>query len=82
MKLELTRNTIVNGEIGVAGDVVEASERDGRYLVAIGKAVIATADAEPDPVETDEVECEKQEAEEAVIATAVPGGKRTRKPRK
>lgn len=66
MKVQLTRGTIVAGASYAAGEVVDASDKDARYLASIGKAV---------PV----LEAEKAEAREGVIATAVPGGKRTRK---
>lgn len=66
MKIQLTRGTIVAGIPYAAGDVVDASAKDARYLVAIGKAV-------------DVLAAEKAEAREGVIATAVPGGKRARK---
>ena len=64
MKVEMTRDTFVAGKLAEAGKTVEASARDARYLVAIGKA------------NSPAVEAEKAEAAEATIATAVPGGKR------
>jgi hypothetical protein len=39
MKIQLTRNTVVAGVAYEAGAKVEASDRDARYLVVIGKAV-------------------------------------------
>jgi hypothetical protein len=46
MKIRILRNTVAGGESVKAGDVVEASEADIRYLVAVKKAERAT---EPEP---------------------------------
>lgn len=87
-RIRITRATVA-GKVAVAvGDVVDASDKDARYLVAINKAVLGEAEKAEAPVEPDvqedaepdaEVEAEKAEAMSGLIATAVPGGKRHRK---
>lgn len=88
MKIKTTRNVLIAGAHVDEGKVVDVSERDARYLIAIGKAVVAPAKAKAEKVETDEpepeaeaevdteVEAEKADAAEAIISQAVPGGKR------
>lgn len=39
MNIELTRNTVVSGQPRAAGDVVEVSDQEGKFLIAIKKAV-------------------------------------------
>jgi hypothetical protein len=46
MKIRILRDTVVGGQSVKAGDVVEASAADIRYLVAVKKAERAT---EPEP---------------------------------
>ena len=92
MKVLLTRDTVVNGEAHDHGETVETTDVAGRFLLAIGKAVVAPAKAvkkaeAAEAKKADEkaaedaaaLEAEKAEAAEAVIATAVPGGKRSRR---
>lgn len=67
MRIRLTRDTLVSGAAHSAGDVIDASSRDAGLLLATGKAQRLS-----------EVEAEKAEAREAVIAKAIPGGKRQR----
>lgn len=46
MKILLTRNTIVNGDPHSVGEEVVTDDQSGRYLIAIGKAVEPSAEAE------------------------------------
>ena len=39
IQIRITRNTVCDGKQVRKGDVVEAQDRNARYLVAIGKAV-------------------------------------------
>lgn len=39
MKIQLTRNTVVNGQPRAEGEVVEVSDQEGKFLIAIKKAV-------------------------------------------
>ena len=41
MKIRLTRNTVCDKHPVKVGDVVDASDIDGFYLIAIGKAELA-----------------------------------------
>tara|TARA_R110000868_G_scaffold27521_4_gene104324 strand:- start:1246 stop:1581 length:336 start_codon:yes stop_codon:yes gene_type:complete len=41
MKIRAKRNILVNGFHLPAGDVVEVSDRDGNYLIQIGRAELA-----------------------------------------
>lgn len=39
MKIKITRSTVVGGKPAPADAVVDASDRDARFLIAVGKAV-------------------------------------------
>lgn len=41
MKIQLTRNTVVDGQLRGAGDIVEAHDETGKLLVLMGKAIPA-----------------------------------------
>ena len=41
MRIEILRQTSIQGRPILAGEVVEATDRDARYLVAKGKAQLA-----------------------------------------
>ncbi|MBT4292876.1 hypothetical protein HOD41_09320 [bacterium] len=41
MRIELTRNTVVAGKPYGIGDIADCSDKDGKYLIAIKKAVLA-----------------------------------------
>jgi hypothetical protein len=41
MKIKMTRTTIVAGKQCNVGDITDCSDRDGKYLIAIGKAEVA-----------------------------------------
>lgn len=62
MKIQLTRNTVVSGQPRAEGDVIDVNDQEGKFLIAIKKAVkfvgeetvesapvpeIETADAKP-----------------------------------
>jgi hypothetical protein len=52
MKIRILRDTVAGGQSVKAGDVVEASEADIRYLVAVKKAELAPEpEPAPEPVE-------------------------------
>lgn len=55
MRIQILRDTVVGGQAVKAGSVVEASEADARYLLAVKKAEpVAEAPAvepAPEPVE-------------------------------
>lgn len=38
MKIKIIRGTVVNKKAVEPGDTVETSDRDGKYLIALGKA--------------------------------------------
>jgi len=38
MKIKILKQTVCNGEVVKVGDVVEANDRDARFLINIGKA--------------------------------------------
>ncbi|MHB0934895.1 MAG: hypothetical protein ACYC6A_00770 [Armatimonadota bacterium] len=52
MQIQLTRNTVVNKEARVIGDIIEVAEGEAKFLIAIGKAVPAEAVAPPPAVMT------------------------------
>lgn len=64
MKIELTRNTVANGQPRGAGEVVEVSEQDGKFLIAIGKAV-AYVEPEIDPHPAFSLQGDEQQVETA-----------------
>lgn len=66
MKIRILRNTVAGGTSVKAGDVVEASEADARYLVAVQKAELVTADAAPEPA-AEPVEAPKRKPRSKVI---------------
>lgn len=41
MRIQLLRNTVAGGAPRAAGDVIEVSEQDGKFLIAIKKAMPA-----------------------------------------
>jgi hypothetical protein len=52
MKIRILYDTVAGGQSVKAGDVVEASEADIRYLVAVQKAELVTEpEPAPEPVE-------------------------------
>ncbi len=61
MRIELLRNTVVSGKPAGAGEICEVSEQEGKFLITIGKAKVAsdpkTAAPEPlpRPIETEEL---------------------------
>lgn len=38
MKIQILRDTVAGGQAVKVGDVIEASDADARYLLAVGKA--------------------------------------------
>ncbi len=53
MKIQILKDTVVGGQSVKAGSVVDASEADARYLLAVKKAepVVDPPASEPEPVE-------------------------------
>ena len=53
MKIQILKNTVAGGLAVRAGQMVEASDADARYLLATGKAtaVVAEPDPQPEPLE-------------------------------
>lgn len=47
MKIKLLRGVVVNGVACRAGDVVDASPAQAKYLVTLGKAEVSTDTATP-----------------------------------
>lgn len=56
MKIQILKQTSIYGVPALVGDVVDASESDGRYLIASGKAVAFTEPAASVTVEPPIVE--------------------------
>jgi len=81
MKIQLTRNTVVNGQPRAEGEVVEVSDQDGKFLIAIKKAV-KFVEPEIDPHPALSLKGEEEQVEIAdvkpVLETAdrKPRGKR------
>lgn len=48
MKIQLLRNTVVSGQPAGVGEICEVSEQEGKFLITIGKAKIAS-DVMPSP---------------------------------
>ena len=46
MKVKIIRTTFVKGELAKAGETISVSDEDGKYLIALKKAVAASAKAE------------------------------------
>ncbi len=81
MKIKIIRNTVVNGVAANEGQVVDAPERDAKFLISIGKAVafqepesptIETADAVHPVVETADVKPPKRKKDSASPSLANP----------
>lgn len=51
MKIQILRNTVAGGLAVRAGQMVEASDADARYLLATGKATAAVAEPALEPLE-------------------------------
>jgi hypothetical protein len=49
MKIRILHDTVAGGQSVKAGDVVEASAADIRYLVAVQKAELVTEGSAPEP---------------------------------
>jgi hypothetical protein len=51
MLIQVTKTTMVGGQLVRAGSTIEASNADAQLLIGIGKAITATiaVDPEPDP---------------------------------
>jgi hypothetical protein len=47
MHIKIIKTTVVGGKVRRAGDVVEASYMDGRFLIARGKAEVHTPPKKP-----------------------------------
>ncbi len=56
MKIRILRDTVAGGQAVKAGDVIEASDADARYLLAVGKAEAVAEAPAPEP----EVEAPKR----------------------
>ena len=70
MRIEILRRTTVTGAVVLPGDVLDVSDQDGRLLIGMGKAQVAT-----DPI------CPVVVSEPLVASTpaASPRKPRTRK---
>lgn len=44
MKIKIVRNTVVNGMPVETGKIVETSERDAKYLIGLGKAMLVISE--------------------------------------
>lgn len=49
MKIKILRDTVAGGQPVKAGQEVEASDADARYLLTVDKAVLVSAAAKPEP---------------------------------
>ena len=49
MLIEVTKTTMVGGQLARAGSTVEASNADAQLLIGIGKAITATIAVDPEP---------------------------------
>ncbi len=78
MKIQLTRNTVVNGQPRAEGEVVEVSDQDGKFLIAIKKAVKFVEPAKEEGVETTPLPDVETADAKPVLETAdrKPRGKR------
>jgi hypothetical protein len=45
VRIEILKRTTVTGSVVLPGDCVEVADRDGRYLIGLGKARLA-----PEPI--------------------------------
>ena len=45
MKIEILKQTFIKGKLAEKGDVVDAEQQDGQYLVGINKAKVAEESA-------------------------------------
>jgi hypothetical protein len=52
MKIEILRRTSITGRPVLAGDVVEASDADARFLIGSGKARLAAVGPMPVAIES------------------------------
>lgn len=64
--LKLTATVVVGGEIKRAGSIVQLGKRHALDLLSRGKAVVATADDQPD--EADPADPAEQEADDGADA--------------
>ena len=44
MKIKILKQTFVKGQLAETGDVVEATQQDGEYLVGLGKAELTKSE--------------------------------------
>lgn len=51
MKIKVLKSTVVGGQAVKAGQVVDASDADARYLLAVHKAELSSESPAPEPVE-------------------------------
>lgn len=49
MLIKIIRGTVVNKKAVLPGEVVETSDRDGKYLIDLGKAEAAEESKKPAP---------------------------------
>lgn len=71
MKVELLRNTYLDGQPVWVGDVIEVSAEDGRFLIGAGKA---TAVVEPDEAPKKKTVTKATKAGKETAALAVDAG--------
>lgn len=78
MKIQLTRNTVVNGQPQAIGDVIEVNDQDGKFLINIKKAVrFIEPDAQVVEAPAQNAEIETADAKPALeTADRKPRGKR------
>ncbi len=68
MKIRLLRNTVVDGTPAAMGDVVNATPKAGRYLIAIRKAeLVANDKREIETATVEPPEDHKTEIETAIV---------------
>ena len=44
MKIKITKQTFVKGNLAKVGDVIDATENDGNLLIGMGKAIASAED--------------------------------------
>jgi|TARA_R100001530_G_C4256359_1_gene139259 hypothetical protein len=44
MKIKITKQTFVKGNLAEVGDVIDATENDGNLLIGMGKAIASAED--------------------------------------
>lgn len=80
MEIEITKQTVANGENVFKGDIIEITNNEARQLVRLGKAIESNAVLKVEPVQAP-VNDSQSEAEVAEKPAVKAPKKRGRKPK-